>query len=192
MGSARQRRARRRGDIQLARRAIRRGVCPCREPRILEHRLPHLAGCRWGIFRWTVALCVNDGHTGAFTGRLSALEIRAEGELDPEITLHGPMCIDEDCDEGCEHDGCAIRMETQPYETTDGRKHTRRWLVVGEKRIRCTSWASGVGNWCWDETTMSLFSARMLAQHVLTLGFSIEEQCTSGPFAYLAEKSAAG
>ena len=76
MGSARQRRARRRGDIQLARRAIRRGVCPCREPRILEHRLPHLAGCRWGIFRWTVALCVNDGHTGAFTGRLSALEIR--------------------------------------------------------------------------------------------------------------------
>lgn len=138
-----------------------------------------------------IALCVNDGHTGAFIGRLSALDVREPGSLDPEISLHGPMCDNEDCDvEGCEHDGCAIAMETQPYETTSGRQYTRRWIVVEGKRIRCTSWASGVGNWCWDETTMKLTNARTLVQHVLTLGFTVEQWCDDGPFADLAPKPA--
>lgn len=43
---AKQRRARRRADIQLIRKSLRRGVCPCGDTRI-DDPGPHLATCRW-------------------------------------------------------------------------------------------------------------------------------------------------
>lgn len=44
--TARQRRARRRADIQLIRKATRRGACPCGDLRIVSPG-PHLAACEW-------------------------------------------------------------------------------------------------------------------------------------------------
>lgn len=43
---AKQRRARRRADIQLIRKLTRRGVCPCGDTRI-DDPGPHLAACRY-------------------------------------------------------------------------------------------------------------------------------------------------
>lgn len=43
---AQRRRARRRADIQLIRKSLRRGVCPCGDHRI-DNPGPHLATCRW-------------------------------------------------------------------------------------------------------------------------------------------------
>lgn len=46
MSTTTQRRARRRWDIQQARKLRRRGVCPCSDHRI-EHPGAHLPGCEW-------------------------------------------------------------------------------------------------------------------------------------------------
>lgn len=49
MSTARQRRARRRADIQLIRRAVRKGVCPCSDFRIENPGPTHLTDCRFAV-----------------------------------------------------------------------------------------------------------------------------------------------
>lgn len=113
-------------------------------------------------------LAVNHYGNGMHTGRVDAVDLYTPDEsVAPLLRLAGPP--------------------SRCYLSHSQNSHKPRILHIGRLRVRILSYATWVGNWCWDQARINIEDAPRIINYLQRRGWICEEGAT-----HLFDKYVAG
>jgi hypothetical protein len=86
-----------------------------------------------------VSFCCNDPNSGAFTGRVCAIHIHGNPDIELEHKFYPDL-------------GSVLSQVGLPKGAAD---RCNRGVKIGRKIYGCYGWSQWCGNWCWDGTRMT-------------------------------------